>query len=541
MPLPSLRRSAPAPTSSHARRSAVSRKRGRRTLPTRILASAVTALLVSSPAAHAQAVDDRLVPSGSVRASAWPSFTAWDERFGPRGGRAPLGEDLTAGSALAVFPGSSALVEGLRALSGNGDYTPTMGSVEGRVSHDVTRIDLGLHLGVTDWWTVGVTVPRIKNRTAVDLVFVPDTVGGDLGVSPYVTARAEVDAFLGALGSAASSAAARADALCAAMDPECASATALAERAGMVDAGMARAYRSTPFFPLEGSAIGASLIQAVSELDAALADAGLLEVGAPLVLAEERATESDLATLPTRFDVLGYAAPLRTRTTLWSWGDIEIATYARVLEVERGARSLEVIAGGLVRLGTGTAASPDVPLDLGAGDGQTDAEGRLAAYGTLGPLSIRLGGLYGLQGARALTRRVAGPDASLAPAETRVTVDWDPGSYRTLDLEPGIRLASELILSGAYRYFGKSADVYRLRGEGGSADPIVLPSGVGASRHEIGGSLTYDTVDRSRAGEARPFRFRIRLLRAVAGRGTHMPASTRVDLGAELFTSLWGG
>lgn len=488
----------------------------------------------------AQAVDDRLVPAGSVRASAWPSFTSWGERFGPDGNRVPLGQGLSAGSALEIFPGSSVLVSGLRALSVAPDYTPTMAPVEGRVSHDVTRIDLGLHLGLTDWWTIGVTVPRIKNRTAIDMVFVPDTLRGDLGVSPSVTAPADVNAFLGALESAASAASARADALCGAGDPACASATSLAERAGMFDAGMAGIYAATPFFPLEGSTIGASLTQEVQELDAALTSAGLAGIGAPLVLADERPTEADLATLPARFGGLGYTEPLQTRTDLWSWGDIEIATYARVFDLQRGSRSLELMAGGLVRLGTGSGASADTPLAIGSGNGQTDIEGRLAAHAAAGPLSLRVGGTYGVQGGGTLVRRVSSPGTVLAPVGTRVTLDWEPGSYRALEAEPGIRFAPELTLSATYRYFGKSADRFQLV-EGGGDPAIQPPSDTSASRHQVGGSLMYDTVDRSRTGGARPFRFHVRLLHAVAGRGTDMPATTRVDLGAELFTSIWGG
>jgi hypothetical protein len=301
---------------------------------------------------------------------------------------------------------------------------------------------------------------------------------------------------------------------------------------------MADVYGSTPFFPLEGSTIGTSLTQAVQDLDAALTGAGLAGIDVPLVLAGARPTEANLATLPTRFSGLGYAAPLQTRTDLWSWGDIEVATYARVLDMERGNRSLELMAGGLVRLGTGIAASADTPLALGAGDGQTDIEGRLAAHAAVGSLSLRLGGLYGVQGGRTLVRRVSAPGTVLAPVGTRVTVDWEPGSYRALEAEPGIRFAPELILSATYRYFGKSADGFRLVGAGGDATPLIDTS---ASRHEVGGSLVYDTVDRSRTGPARPFRFRVRVLHAVAGRGTDMPATTRVDLGAELFKSLWGG
>jgi hypothetical protein len=514
----------------------MSRNRGR---PLALATVLVAALVLAGTAPlAAQAVDDRLVPGGSVRVSAWPSFSIWDERFGRDGTRTELGQDVTAESADRLFPGWPTQTAALRAISGNADYTPAMGAVEGRVSQDVTRLDFGLHLGVTDWWTVGVTVPRIKNRTAVDLVFAPDTIGGDLGVSPYLTTRADVDTFLGAISSASAAATTRANTLCGAGDPECENATALAARAAFFEGAMSGAYRAAPFFPLEGSSIGLALVDAVAAFDADLTGAGLGGITAAMPLSTDRASEEDLATLPVRFDALGYAAPLQTRTGLWTWGDIEVSTFARVLDLARESRwSVEVIAGGTVRLGTGMAPSPDIPLALGSGDGQTDVEGRVAAHTTLGrSLSLRVGGLYGVQGARTLVRRVLSDGMLLARVTARSTLEWEPGAYRALEVEPGVRLAPELTLSGTYRYFGQGADGFR--GVDGGA---VVPVGEPASRHEIGGSLIYDTVDRSRAGEARPFRFRVRVLHAVSGRGINIPAATRVDLGAELFRSLWGG
>jgi hypothetical protein len=133
-------------------------------------------------------------------------------------------------------------------------------------------------------------------------------------------------------------------------------------------------------------------------------------------------------------------------------------------------------------------------------------------------------------------RRVPSDGFLLAPASARTTLEWEPGAYRALEVEPGVRLAPELTLSGTYRYFGQEADGFRSANGG-----VVVPLGEAASRHEMGGSLIYDTVERSRSGEARPFRFRVRVLHAVSGRGADIPAATRVDLGAELFRSLWGG
>ncbi len=489
----------------------------------------------------AQVVDDRMVPRGVVRVSAWPTFSVWDARFGDpwNGGssRVSLGAVLDQSDALGLFPGIDPWLEDLRTLSGDADYVPVLGGTTGMVSQDVTRIDLGLDLGIIDGWTVGATLPRVKNRTAVSLVFAPDTLAGDLGISPRLGQSGAVDAFLTQLEDRAMVTRERADGLCGAGDPACASATSLADEAELLRTSFEHAYSGVPFFPLAGSSVAANLAARVTGFDAELQAAGLAALTAPLVLADSRPSESDLVGLPTLFAALGYAAPLTGRPELWGVGDVEVRTLLRVLRLgDRGGDvppwTVDVLAGGTVRLGTGSAPDADVAFSLGTGDGQTDVEARLSGHATVGRrLSVRAGGRYGWQGARTLLQRVPDEDAVLVPSANRVLGEWRPGRYWGVEVEPGLRLARELTLSATYRLWRKSGDVFVP--EGGTA-----LDGPGASAQRLGAALEYDVSPLGSTGL--PMRLRIRWLRTVSG-GGGARASTRVEVAAELFRGLWGG
>jgi len=514
----------------------------------------VIAGAVGGGRASAQAVDERWVPAGAVRWGMWPSFASWHERFGGPGepGRVGLGEALSGGGVAGLFPGGALLAQEIGALTGNGTYTPTLGALDGRLQYDVTRIDFGVQLGITDWLSVGATVPRVKARSALDLVFQPDTIAGDLGVTPWLTARTEVENYLAALGASRGAAEARAVALCGAADPGCAAATELSERAARFDQGLARLYTGSPFFPHADRATGLALTQALGALDASLVAAGLPAVGRGPVLADTWVTEADLATLPVRWGGLGYVRPLAGRLDLWGWGDVEVSALLGPLRLgtdplEGGRGALDVYGGLLLRLGTGTAADPDTPLALATGDGQTDIEGRLMLDGRYGPRwSVRAGGRYGTQSARDLVVRARG-DGLLPAAADRVVALWEPAPYWSVDMEPGFRLADPLTLAGHWRYAHHGADRLSAAGSGtGTGAPVTpaWPTRTGAwGRHEAGVSFGYDTVHRSAFEGARALRVRVRVVRALGGTGDLVPAETRVDLGAELVMplGLWGG
>src|SRR5690606_11083513 len=378
---------------------------------------------------------------------------------------------------------------------------------------------------ITDWLTMGAVRPRVKTRTMVDLAFMPDSVGGDLGLNPVLTDPAAVQVFLGSFAIAASTAVARAEALCGAADPACAAAMDLAERTSGLESAMRTAYVSTPLFPLAGTAIGSALTEASGAVDAELRAAGLAGVAGPPVLAGARASEADLAAGAT-FPGLGYRQPLASRTSLWAWGDTELTMTLRLLQWGEplSGPSFRVLGGALVRLGTGLAPGRDVPLALGSGDGQTDVEGRVLVHVELGgAVGLRAGFRRGVQGERVVTRRVAPTDRVLTPAATGGELTWEPGAYWSAVAEPAWRLTPELALAGTYRYFTKNGDTYRFRDADGTdpgLDTSLLTSASEATTHVLGLGLTYDTVERWRGDRTvRPVQLHGRLLKTYRGSG----------------------
>jgi hypothetical protein len=520
-------------------------------------ATALFVSLLAGPAcAGAQALDDALVPRGHVRLGIAPVFTAWSSRFGrtPSGveRREALGEDLTVPSAELLFPGAAALRAAVEAMSGQSPYVPVLGETTGRVSKDVTRVELGTHVGVLDWLAVGLVVPWARTRTNVDIGFRADTTAVDLGLNPG-PASAAAASFLQALAGAEASARANAARVCGSQpaSPSCVAATALADRTASFRAAALGAYDASAFFPLGGSSTAAMLQQATAALSDALVAAGLPAITAPMAFATQRVDERGLAMLSQAASSGVGGAALGDVRTPWRAGDVEVSLTARVLQGPAGTRTegrggfaYRVLATLLGRLPTGWIDDPDVFLDVGSGDGQLDLEARVSGALALGTrMGFLAGARYGLQMPRKLVRRVAPPEVVLPARSTRQLVEWDPGAYWSLEFAPALQLSDELSVGGEYRVFRKHRDRYELvdSSVGAAADPAVLEVESGVTLHEAGLTLRYETTARWLAGgTARPLELRGRLSGAVAGGGGQTPVTTRVDFSVRLFQRVWG-
>lgn len=524
----------------------------RPSLPTALFAT-LLALGVATPRVSAQIMDRTMVPRGQLRLQAHPVFSSWDRRFGRTAdgaeGIEELGDDLTASDATDLFPRMSALTDAVRQLGGLPGYDPVLGPTAGRVQQEATSIFFGADVGVFDWLTVSVVVPWNQRRTAVDLIHTPDTIAGDLGLSPIVGDAASVDAFLSSAAAAANVAAADANAICAGgAGPACTTAQDLADRTAAFAAGLGAAYAASPFFPLTGTAAGDGLSQALTDLNLELQNANL-STFLPLLLATERVTEDGFPLL-TGTAGTGFAAlPLQTRQGLWAVGDVEISARARLLDnltptadTPTSGFGYRVLGSFTVRLPTGTPEDPDILLDLGTGDGQLDVEGGVSAdlrFGTR--IGIATGGWYVRQGATTLTKRVVSPETVMAPADTRASLRWSPGVMLGVDVAPYLRLSSTLTLHGEYRYLHRFRDAFELTLADPALDPVVLELESGMKLHEVGGGVRYDTVEPWLSdGVHRPMEVHLRFLHAVSGSGGHAPKRTRVEAGLRLFRRVWG-
>ena len=432
----------------------------------RTLALALVLLALSRGDAVAQVSDETLVPQGRLRLQFNPSFTAWDRRFGKHteggalvSGEEALGSDLTDESGAALFPAVADLENHLRALSGNGTYSGVLGATSGRVSQDVTRIDLGAHVGVFDWLTIGVRGPLGEDTHVPWTSRCGRTAWAATSASTRPSSETNaVQSFLDGLSGAQASSLARAETLCSA-DPAtgaCSAAQSLASRVGLFSDSSEGAYFASAFFPVQGSSIAQSLADAVTALDGELVDAGLGGIGAPMVFATELLTEQSLVDAPSAgaFGIDG--SPLQGLNSLWVLGDVELSALGRLLNGEvRDSSSVtprvsySLAAGVLARLGTGSVDAHDIFLDVGTGDGQMDIEARVLAFLGLGDrVGIHLGLRYGVQQSLSLLRRVAPRELVMPPANTLRAVRWTPASYIGCRRRAGVAVVTRALCVG---------------------------------------------------------------------------------------------
>ena len=453
------------------------------------LPSAATAAM-SAPQTATQVLDEGLVPAGLLRLRVLPTFTAWDSRYGMRieDGATVQEEEPLARELIhergAIFPGFTELEEHVRAMLGDPSFMGMAGIADATVKQDFTRVDLGAHVGVFDWLTVGVAVPLVKGRLALETILATDAAGTNLGTNPASRGNSGVNRFLDQLERASSEATGWAAGVCAG-DPAsrvCSDAQALSGRLADFERAARGAYASALVFPMAGTAVADSLGAAVARLAGELNAQGLGGIDAPMVFATEWFTAEAFSELPGGSDIGG--RPLAPIDGVWKLGDVELAVLGQVLSgavQDSGAAvprfSYRVTAGFTTRLGTGTPEAQNILFDVGTGDGQIDFEGRLTGiFGVGRYLGLRLGARYGIQRPVTLERRVAPPEWLLAPLSRVRSVTWTPAPYLGIDAEPALTLTDDLSVFASYRWFNKGTDDYALLGEDVGADTGVDPA-----------------------------------------------------------------
>ena len=529
----------------------------------RTLSSLLCLVALSGGVAEAQVTDVTLVPRGQLRLQFDPSFTSWNARFGERlengalvTENEDLASDLTSETGASVFPGLASLEAHIRSLTGNSGFVGIAGASSAFLSHDVTRIDLGGHLGVFDWLTLGATVPVMKNRTALEVAFRPDSMGGNLGLNPLISDPGGVNDFIASLEAALGLAQARAASICG-TTPGTGACSDAASLEGQISGFLStsrNAYSSSALFPMRGSQAARALTDATTTLDQDLNAAGLGGLGATMAFASEWITSETFASLPSKGGSGIQGAPLAPINALWQIGDVELTALVRIARGElrdSGAvaprLTYSVGAGFLMRLGTGSVDAHDVFLDLGTGDGQRDFEGRLFGFVGVGErLGLRAGVRYGIQQSLDLLRRVAPPETVTPRVGTLRAVTWTPASYLGFELEPTWRLSPELSLFGSYRLYSKGVDGYEIFGEAAAGsvpvDAADLERESGVTLHQAGFGIRYSSMDGWFAGvHSSPMELHARVLYSAAGSGGQTPIAMRVEMGIKIFRGIWGG
>jgi hypothetical protein len=409
--------------------------------------------------------------------------------------------------------------------------------------------------------TVGVTVPLVQSNVEADLRVATDSLA-DLGVNPGIGAAAVVSSYLDALQTRGLEAAGLATSLCAQSpgSPECSAATALSDDISALHQSLGTAYHRSALFPATGTSTGDALTARLEAVDTALVAQGLTAVGSTPPLA---AAVADRAALQDLFaDPIGpfAASAIGGSTGRWGLGDIEGRVSVRLLDgmnvdsagAPTSAWSLAVT--GTVRLPTGSADSTGVFLDRGRDDGQLDVEGAVFAALSTRRLALRAQAAYLRQQPGTFDARVVPLGEIVSGSGDVLEVELDPGDGIRLEVEPSLRLSPTLSLGLSWRWTRFGEDTFSATGmlpveqaEGFVgvntryySDPELLAEGTEFELQELGGQITYRTVDQP-GNDGRGFEAFLRLQTAVSGSGGRVPAGFRGEFGLRFIRSLWGG
>lgn len=516
------------------------------------IAPTLALLVLAASGLAGQSLADPVLPRGHVRISAMGDFTSWSQGYGEafEGGE-PLNSEL-------LVPGLAGLETALSAFAGDsGPLGIELGAQGAFVSRSTVEVPLGLEVGIFDWLTVGASLPLVQTRVEAELSPGPAETG--LGTNPALTNPGAVSGYLGALRDLGTQVEALVESRCDAdaNSPGCQEAVAAGEALANGRAGLRSAYGASPFFPSAGSAGALALEAWVADLDAALTGLGVAPLGEIPPLPAAPITLEGYRDLTGPGGALA-GTPLNPGESLWTPGDISLSAALRLVDLTTRRDSagvpevrISAAATAALRIPFGGPDSLDIYGESGLSRGQQDVEFGGWVGASTPRLALRARGRYTLQQSNTLETRRGSAETALGSGNAQVVVD--PGEVLELEVEPAVRLAPALSLGGLWRYQRRGAgttevSALQLDGSGGVASvplavdflpglgPLELPEW---STHEVGGTLTYHTVDiGERDGSG--FEAFLRIVRSVGGDRGAAPARTRATMGLRLVRRLWG-
>ena len=543
----------------------------------------VAACLVVLPAAagaqggltHADAVAP--VPRGMVRLSATPSWLRYDSRFTAAGGTEPLGAVLTSDTLGSVqLPALRTYESALQSLTGNPSLRLSFGRAFAAASVRVVTTPVTLEYGLTRRLSLGVTVPIVQRQRELllDITATGDSAGniGPVGSAVRPQMHAQASRLAEAIEGAAAAlqqritqcAATPAAAECAAVRADPAGAAATLFEGNQVAASVRYIYG------VDAASPGAIGLVPRAELTAGI-DARLEALntrfatylgGTPLSTRTApagslgAATAADLRAL-TRSGTLGLGPDSLARVSKIGIGDVEVGarlllwdtraprTVADTVDAARGAR-VRILLGALARLGTGMPASDDELFVPGSGDGQTDAEGSIAAdVEGIGRFGATLLARYTAQLGTVAATRLPEEDGRLAPFGARGIGTRTLGSIVTVEVSPRYRLGNSLYLAGHYAFRSRGDDRYEFP-VAGVVDPLPflvprpgLPATAtveGHTEQRAGIGLSYSTYAEWERGAVRiPIEVSYTHLETFSGSNAMVPRAGRDQVQVRLY------
>jgi hypothetical protein len=219
---------------------------------------------------------------------------------------------------------------------------------------------------------------------------------------------------------------------------------------------------ASPFLPTASSQVGATLLQKVTTLQAALTGLSVTGFNLTPALPGRRVDSGGFENFITNGS--GPVAGSLSTPVVTALGDVELGAAYLFLDRRRadGMSSLRVTGQALVRLRTAQLDNPSRFFDVGTGDRQPDVELGMAADLRQGRLGARLSGSYNVQLAGSAQERIAPPSVPMPWAATLAAVERTPGNDLRLGLQPFVALSRTfaVVLSG--QYVNHASDSYAL-------------------------------------------------------------------------------
>jgi hypothetical protein len=474
--------------------------------PRRLAATAFVSFLLAPRAATAQAglphlEDATVAPKGALRLRAIASWTRFDARFTDAGVE-PLGAMFTADSLGSARLAALAPSESAIASATGSAFTLSLGRsrLDARGREEI--VPVGLEYGLTNRVTVGVIVPIVRRRLAVQ--FRLDSAGANVGSNLHRTspaARQTNSQLQTEFASAAAQLQVRlqgcranpAGAGCAALLAREAEANQLITESQTFAGALAALYGSEtaagmPFVPLSASPAQAAVDGRVADFNARYRD--MLGATADLILARPVAAGGPVGSA----EFQGYLTDELARDSITTEersgiGDVEVGVKALVLDrpaAPSNPLGIQLAVAAAARLPTGSRDSPSEIADLTLGGGTAAVDARAA-------LDLKLGRFGALVVGDALFALETQPTASLdaplpAQRDSRIV---------GIHVAPRWHLSNPLSFHLAYTF--RSGDVSE-------------------AQQLVGGGVSVSTLSAYRAaGGALPLEMRFTHLEALTG------------------------
>lgn len=532
----------------------------------------VLTLLGAPSLARAQAVlgigdDATTLPGGGFRLSVSNSWARYDTRYDTAGHVRSLAPDLTATDAgVAQFENLAPLQQQVRALSGLSSFDVSIGHTVLNEHALVRTTPIRAEIGVTHWLQLGVLLPIVRTQTAVDFRVNSAAPAGNVGVNPGLGQGpgSSINAALEQqFESAAAALGTRINACTAdpGSSPDCANVLAngpaLLTSAQGFASGLAQVYDSSLFVPLSGTAADNAIRARVANFSASFSGFGITDITSTGPAASEAPAGVGVVQQFVTDPAFGVAMDSIQTVTDIGLGDMELSAKIQWLNTVGAADRFRVRRGvnfrgaltGVVRLGTGSASSPDNFLDTGRGDGQTDLELRSENDIVLGRrLWASLVGWYGIQLADQRLMRITDPEQPIVGAYRAFPVQRDLGDYFAIAFTPRLVLGDYFSFGAQYLYWHKAQDAYtgtftttNFAGDTVSLDASILDRETAQREQRISAGITYSTLAAYAAGTTwLPLEISLNHTNAIAGSGGRTPKTSETTIQVRLYAHLFG-